>query len=209
MKFWKFFLVTLVMVIASCGNDTAQVADTGGTGTKASPAAAPSVEKYRVKSGIVEYAMGAAGIEMKKMYFFDDHGKKERMEIYYENQLSEVQFTDGENHYSFRAASDENIVWNHGKAGRGISPVISTERMKNSDGVTIHPDITHLGITCESYTAESRGMTVRFAGYKGVQMLMESSGRMTTYDKAIKADFNVAVPAEKFKPPAGYEITPI
>lgn len=212
MAFLKYFLVILVMANASCSSDSPQVSESQGE-SKSGTAVAESPQsqgKYQVKSGIIEYVLGSRGVELKKMYYFDEHGKKERMEIYYQGQLSEVQLTDGINRYSFGGADDEKIVWNHGSAGNGLLPVISTAGIKNRNKFTILPNISHLGIDCESYSydADNKEKTVIFAGYKGVQMLMEAHGRKT-YDKAVKADFDIAVPADKFSLPAGYEIKPV
>lgn len=143
------------------------------------------------------------------MYYFDDYGKRERMEIYYEGQLTEVQLTDGVNRYSYRETDPEKIVWNHGTAGRGIMPQVNTELMKNRKDITVLPAISFLGLNCDSYVYASGKSTITFKGYKFVQMFMTSDGQIPTYDKAVKADFDVTVPAEMFSLPKDYAIKSI
>jgi hypothetical protein len=198
--------VILAFSLAACGKGDAASAQGSVAPAGGGQAAAPAVaKKYGVKSGIVEYETSAMGVTMKMIFYFDDFGAKECTEDFFDGKLAEIKFTDGKDQYTCRANDKDKVVWNIG-ASRGVMAKVVTEGMDRQRGVTILPNRSVCGKDCVAYTVESGKSTVTMVGFQGVLMHMESTGKMAVSQKAVKAEFDVPVPAEKFAPPAGYTV---
>ena len=65
--------------------------DTSKTQVAINTSAKVKLEKYGIKSGIVDFTTEMAGTKGKKMLYFDDYGKKEK-EVFYDGDLPREAF---------------------------------------------------------------------------------------------------------------------
>lgn len=209
MKLFRVLMTVIVVMsllglFAACGKG-GDAAATGSKDADTTTTTTSSSEKYGVKSGIIEYEFGMKSMAMKKIFYFDDFGKKECIEMFYDGQMTELQIAKDGVRTTMRPQDAKKVAWQANNA-YGIGTKINPSMVKGQKGVTMLPNMTVAGKECDAYAVKTSGLDTVFAGYKGVQMLFESKGKMETFDRATKAEFDVAVPAGKFEIPAGYEI---
>ncbi len=198
-------LVLAFAMLVACGKSGDAPAKGGDEGAKKQETVVSAKKRYAVKSGKIESEFGPKGMKLKRVYWFDDFGTKERVETSLGDKLTEINIYDGSHKYTIRMSNDEKVAWK--EAWRyGLMKDVNIDQVKNGKGVTILPSMTILGFACDAYKAEYQGMVVTMAGYKGVQLLMESTGKMAVTDKATKAEFDIDVPAERFAVPDGYTV---
>lgn len=197
--------LAVILALFSCGKEPGAGPAPGAP--EAAPAGAPAAQarKYGVKSGIVHYEFGSKMATMTKVFYFDDFGAKECFETSYEGNLTETQFTDGKDRYLIRA-DNPKVAWNQGQAYYGIAKKITRKEFGGQRDVAELPARSLCGKECEVYAVKAGSQTITFAGWEGVQMLMESDGAMAAFERAVRAEFEVPVPAEKFQVPEGCEV---
>lgn len=205
------FLSILALVFTACGKGSSD--DSPRKSRRMRHTLSPTGQKYTVKSGIVEYETVAMGITMKKTLYFDDFGKKECEESFFEGNLSEVSYTDGTDRFTMRMKDTDKICWvSKGNGRYGIGAKVDVAGVKNYKGrmeITVLPNRTVAGFDCEGYVSKRRNMETSMFGYKGVMMYLENTGRMKVKTAAVKASFDVDVPADKFQPRAGFTLKEI
>jgi hypothetical protein len=202
----KFLVLFYALVLFACSKDSGSSTSAGETAVSVPATPAAVTKKYGVKSGIVHYEFGSKMASMTKVLYFDDFGMKECHEMLYDGKLTEIQFSDGESRFTVRIGDDKKVAWNQGKAYRGIALAVKPSEMKNQKGVIMLPNMSILGKDCDAYSIKTSSATVTFAGWQGVLMLMQSDDKNGAFDKAVKAEFDVPVPVEKFRVPDGYEV---
>ncbi len=201
-------LLLVAFALLACGRSPETPAVPEKTESPA-PQVQATAGKYAVKSGILHYEFGSTMATMSKVYYFDDYGNKECFEMFYEGEMVEIQLSDGVNRYTMRLDDEEKTAWNQGPAYRGIAMTVKPSQLRNQDGVTMLPNMELLGFSCDAYRVATGNGNVTFAGWQGVLMLMESDGPLQAFEKAMKAEFDVPVPAEKFQIPAGFTVKSI
>lgn len=203
--------LAIALVIAACGKGSAD--DGPRKGRRMRTALSPTGQKYTVKSGIVEYENVAMGITMKKTLYFDDYGKKECEESFFEGNLNEVNYTDGTDRFTMRMNDKNKICWvSKGNGRYGLAAKVDVAGVKNYKGrmeISVLPNRTIAGFDCEGYVSKRRKMETSMFGYKNVLMSMENTGRMKVKSTAVKASFDVEIPADKFQPRAGFTLKEI
>lgn len=203
-----FALALMGVMLAGCGKGgDASAAEGKSVNAKNENTTTTSAKKrYEVKSGRIEAEFGPKGMTMKRVLWFDDYGVKERTDLFYNNELTEINLVDGTHKYSIRLADEAKKAWKT-KWAYGLQKEVNIKSVKGGKGITILPKRTILGFECDTYQAEHKGTVVTMAGYKGVQLLMESTGKMAVTDKATKAEFDIVIPDDKFSVPEGYTVT--
>lgn len=205
------FLSILALVFTACGKGSSDDAPRKSRRMRAS--LSPTGQKYDVKSGIVEYETVAMGITMKKTLYFDDFGKKECEESFFDGNLNEVNYTDGTDRFTMRMRDKDKICWiSKGNGRYGIGAKVDIAGVKSYRGrmeISMLPNRSVAGFDCEGYVSKRRGMETSMFGYKGVMMYLESTGRMKVKTEATKASFDVTIPADKFQPRAGFTLKEI
>jgi hypothetical protein len=170
-------------------------------------------KKYDLKSGILTFQsttfFGTMKMESKAIVYFDDYGMKECKESFEDDELKESFFSDGKT--LFTLVHKKKEAYDRGPASRGTELKFDwNEVSKNTNKdykVQKLAPVTIAGKPCESFSIESKQGKNIFAGYKGVTFLTHVENKQMTTDlRAVKFEENVAVPADKFKVPAGYAV---
>jgi len=198
-------LVLAFAMLVACGKSGDAPAKGGDEGAKKQETVVSAKKRYAVKSGKIESEFGPKGITMKRVLWFDDFGAKERTELFYDGKLTEINIVDGSHKYSIRVSNSDKVAWKTAWS-YGLMKEVNLDQVKNGKGITILPKMNILGFECDAYKAEYKEYVVTMAGYKGVQLLMDSTGKMAVTDKATKAEFDVEVPAGMFAVPEGYTV---
>jgi hypothetical protein len=170
-------------------------------------------KKYDIKSGIVtfetEMLIGKMKTTGKAIVFFDEYGMKECKETYEDNQLSEINFSDGKTIYLVKV--NKKTAFKSGDAYRGTELKCDwaevSEKDKQSGKAKKLPARTIAGKSCEAFQVASGSTVSVFAGWKGITLYSEvKTGMMNVISRAVKVEENAAVPASKFQVPAGYSV---
>jgi outer membrane lipoprotein-sorting protein len=177
-------------------------------------AAQAAFHKYDVKSGIITMdsvmKMGTFEMKTKEVVYFDDFGMKECKETYQDGALSTTTFSDGKFIYSLKP--NKKTAFKTGEAYRGTELRVDFSEMgsqkdRDSGKVKKVAPMKIAGKDCEMIEANLGTSLTQYGGWKKVLVYMKtSSSGMTTTIKANKIEENVAVPAAKFKVPAGYKV---
>jgi Zn/Cd-binding protein ZinT len=149
------------------------------------------------------------GINQKVILYFDDFGAREAEEKYgLDNNIMETALCDGTNRYTL-VYKDKSVI-NNGACPRGVAYRFDWNEVSKADP-KYKPqklsDISIAGKNCESFSLETSGNTVIYAGWNNICFLIDQNtqfGKMTY--KAIAFEENVSVPEEKLKVPAGFQI---
>jgi hypothetical protein len=209
MKKQKLYVVAAVLIAgfsffslktqASDGKDPILMASSGQNSTG---------KKYAIKSGIVTFEVVMVGMKSKEILYFDDYGMKELQEKYEEGKLVEASLADGKTMYKIKY--DKKIAYKTGDAVRGLAYKFDWNEIPAKDQGTKAkklPNMTVAGKNCESYSYDSGSAKTTYAGWNNICLFFEqkmSFGNSTT--KAVKVEENVAIPADKFKVPAGFTV---
>jgi len=172
-----------------------------------------SFKKYDIKSGVVrlEETMKISSATIKNEYvvYFDDYGMKECRELWKNGTLTGMYFSDGKQIVSVNVQKKKAV--RQGDAYRGTElrvewTEMGTEKDRQSGKVKKMPARDIAGKTCEVIQVDKgNGETTVYAGYKKIMMLLDmESQTVQSVRTAVKIEENVAVPADKFKVPAGY-----
>lgn len=169
--------------------------------------------KYGVKSGeiVFETILNTISVHMqyKTVVYFDNYGMKECRDTYRGDTLSESYLSDGQNTY--RINHERKEVFFSGRAYRGTEPKFGWDEVdqedKKSGKVKRVADEMIAGKKCMVYTIKSGVVSVKYAGWEGINMLSEikSSGGVSL---TTATDISIgAVPAVKFRIPRGYKVS--
>jgi hypothetical protein len=170
-------------------------------------------KKYDIKSCTITYEitqkMTGFDLKSKIVLSFDDYGMKECRETYQGDKLKEVYFSDGKDLYSLNPT--KKTAFKRGKADRGTEVTISWNDVSSDDKKSGKakqlPNATIAGKSCESFVAGLEGSTTTYASWNHIQMMIDMKSKdVTTLKKAVSVDEKTAVPADKFKVPAGYTV---
>jgi hypothetical protein len=170
---------------------------------------AQQVKKYGIKSGIITLEttviMGKMEMKSKAVVYFDDYGMKECRDTYDGDKIKESFFSDGKNLYLTMYA--EKAVYKKGTAFRGTEYKFDWNEIKSSGKAKKLPNMTVVGKNCEAFEMEDRGNINTYAGWNGICFYMGANQKnMKVVTKAVKFEENAAVPADKFKVPAGFAL---
>ena len=110
--------------------------------------------------------------------------------------------------------SDKNkVCWvskNMGRSGLGAKvDIAGVKSYRGRMEISMLPNRSVAGFDCEGYVSKRRNMETSMFGYKGVMMYLENTGRMKVKTEAVKASFDVTIPADKFQPRAGFTLKEI
>lgn len=215
----SFLLSTIFLAalfFASCGNQGSKnssetVDPNANTGNATAPAesAVTTVKKYGIKSAIVTFESDGMGIKQKIVLYFDDFGAKETEEKYdLENNLSASTICDGTNRYTL--VYKDKTFQNDGACSRGIAYKFDWDEVSKADP-KYKPqklaNITIAGKDCESFSLETSGNTIIYAGWNNICFLIDQNtqyGKITY--KAISFDENAVISSDKFKVPGDFQI---
>ncbi len=209
-----------VLLLFSCSGKTQETPSKSETpaATQAEQpqATAPApMKKYDIKSGIVTFEdvfdIGSTQMKVKRVLYFDDYGMKECEEKFDDNGLKESHYSDGKELYT--AMHAQKTVYHRGTASRGTAFRFDWEEISSSDrqsgAARQLPHMTVAGKDCESFEIidAKGGTTTKFAGWNHVCLYTEARTKYgNSTMRAVKVEENVPVPAEKFGPPAGYQV---
>lgn len=231
MKYLSLFLL-FPALLAACGERTAPGNAPGnGSGNSATVAASPApppgapalpdsiaagIKHFDVKSGILELKNAPA--TGTQTLYFDDYGRRQAMYIDLKlngSQMHTVQIIDGGWFYSYDP--DEKTGKRTPAPPEGLNPI--------PDPVTLRPDQrtayqyrdlepkTLLGKKAQGYALELSGdypaSSIKVWHWNRVPLRMEMQvpDREKMLTEAIKAQFDVPVPEERFRVPADIVIT--
>lgn len=212
MKTFQFLTsIVLASMLISCGGKTSNPSTSNDSASVASQeqatAAAPSIKKYPIKSGIITFDNDMMGIIQKSVLYFDDYGMKEADEKYDGNAVKEVAICDGKKRYT--ANFETKTAYEIGDCYRGIAYKFDWDEISKADQkykVKKGPNMTIAGKDCESYSMEATEYPSTFAGWNNICLYQETKSKFGTVTmKAVKVE-EVDVPAEKFQVPAGFEV---
>ena len=202
-------IIPLLLFVGSCGTSGNKTSSESASVTiPESEAAVNTNKKYEIKSGIVNFESSGMGIKTKTILYFDDFGSKEAEEKYDEDgNVKEIQLCDGTNRYTI--IPSEKIAYSNGSCYRGIAYRFDWEEVSGAESrykATKLPNITIAGKDCESFSLESSGQTIVYAGWNNVCLLIDQTSRFgpITY-KAVSFEENPSIPADKLNIPAGYQ----
>ena len=203
-------LLLIVLIFSSCGNSGSKNEKVTEAGVvAASESAVPAIKKYEIKSGIVTFESKGLGITSKVVLYFDDYGVKEAEEKYDENnQIREASLCDGTNRYTI--IYKDKSAYNQGICNRGVAYRFNWEEMSKADPeykVKKLSNISVAGKDCESFSMESSGNTITYAGWNHICLLLDQTSSFgdITY-QAVSFEENAAIPADKLNVPAGFVV---
>jgi hypothetical protein len=170
-------------------------------------------KKYDIKSCSITFEMAqkVAGLDMKNkvVLSFDDYGMRECRETYQGDKIKEVYFSDGKDLYSLNPS--KKTAFKRGKTDRGTEVTVDWSSVSSDDKKAGKakqlPNTIVTGKTCESFVSNSGGSSTTYASWNHILMMIDMKSKdMTMIKKAVTVDEKAAVPADKFKVPAGYTL---
>jgi hypothetical protein len=202
----------LILIFVSCGSSGSKTGAESATAenteiTGDTPVA--SAKKYGIKSGIVTFETDGMGIKSKVVLYFDDFGAKEAEEKYDdENKIKTSELCDGTNRYT--VVYKDKTAYKSGACGRGVAYRFDWNEMSRADqkyNAKKLPNVSIAGKDSESFSLESSGNTIIYAGWNNVCLLIDQTTQFgpVTY-KAISFEENPAIPEGKLTIPTGFEI---
>lgn len=212
MRTIQFFTsVALASMLISCGGNTSESSASGDSASVSeqptTEAAAFTIKKYPIKSGIITFDNDMLGINQKSVLYFDDYGTKETNETYDNDAVKEMRICDGKKNYTVNF--QQKSAYEIGACSRGIAYKFDWDEISKADQkykVKKGPNMTIAGKDCESYSMEASEYPTTFAGWNNICLYQETKSKFGTVTmKAVKVE-EVDVPAEKFQVPAGFEI---
>lgn len=170
---------------------------------------AQQVKKYQTKSGIITFEttimMGKMEMKSKAVVYFDDFGMKERRDTYDGDTVKESLFSDGKDLYLVIYA--EKAAYKRGPAFRGTEFKFDWNEIQRSGEAKKLPNMKIAGKDCEAFELNHKGNINTYAGWNNICFYIGTNQKnMTVVSKAVKFEENAAVPAEKFKIPAGFAL---
>jgi hypothetical protein len=179
----------------------------------AAATATSQFKKYDIKSGIVTFEsvmkMGDFQIKKKIVLYFDDYGMKECRETYSNNRLEESYFSDGKTIYSVK--HKEKAAYKRGPASRGTELRVEwsefgTDEDRAAGKYKKLSPMKIAGKNCEMIEYNDKhGTVTTYGGWSKIMLYMKLKTKdMESVQKAVKIEENAAVPADKFRIPAGY-----
>jgi hypothetical protein len=205
-------LLPLVLFFVSCGssgNKTGSESATTETSETSGDAPVSAVKKYGIKSGIVTFESDGMGMKSKVVLYFDDFGAKEAEEKYDdENNIKSSELCDGTNRYT--VVYKDKIAYKSGECVRGVAYRFDWSEMSRADQKYNAKKLANVSIAgkdSESFSLESSGNTIIYAGWNNVCLLIDQTTQFgpVTY-KAISFEENPAIPEGKLTIPTGFEI---
>jgi len=178
-------------------------------------AAQAQPKKYDIKSGVVTYEsimnMGGFEIKKKEVVSFDDFGMRECKETFSRDKLEETFFSDGKNLYLMKPG--KKTAYKRGTATRGTELRVEwsefgTEKERQSGMYKKLPAMKVAGKDCEVFEYnDGKGTITRYGGWNKILLYMEMKSKsMESTQRALKVEEHAAVPADKFKVPAGFPV---
>jgi len=211
----KLFILPFIFALMSCGNSGSK--DSAVAETVAQPAentAAPvapvsAIKKYGIKSGIVTFESTGMGIKQKVVLYFDDFGAREAEEKYDDaNNITEATLCDGTNRYTI--VYKNKTATNNGACYRGIAYKFDWDEVSKADQKYKAQKLANISIAgkdCESFSMESSGNKITYAGYLNVCTLIDQATQygQITY-RAVSFEENPTIPADKLNVPADFQL---
>jgi hypothetical protein len=207
--------ILLATLITSCGNSgNKKVSETheataNQAATENSQAAISVAKKYGIKSAIVTFESNGMGLTQKIVLYFDDFGAREMEEKYgQDNSVEEASLCDGKNRYTI--VYKDKTAQNNGACYNGIAYKFDWIEVSKADQKYKPTKLTNqtiAGKDCESFSIESSGSPIIYAGWSNICFLIDQNtqfGRIVY--KAISIDENASIPAEKFIVPADFQV---
>jgi len=211
----KLFILPFIFALMSCGNSGSKdsaVAETvaqPAENTVAPVAPVSAIKKYGIKSGIVTFESTGMGIKQKVVLYFDDFGAREAEEKYDDaNNITEATLCDGTNRYTI--VYKNKTATNNGACYRGIAYKFDWDEVSKADQKYKAQKLANISIAgkdCESFSMESSGNKITYAGYLNVCTLIDQATQygQITY-RAISFEENPTIPADKLNVPADFQI---
>jgi hypothetical protein len=221
--FYTAFALCIALHLMACSSNnkpsdpsspaTNAAASAAGNATN-TPAPQPAVKKYDIKSGIITFSTMKTGMGItitgEDILFFDNFGMLERKDSYIDGQLKESILTDGVDIFTLQ--HPDQTAYKAAKAVRGTeyrfdwNEIAQTDR-DNGTAKKL-ANMTLAGKSCEAYSVANKSISsiTEFAGWNHICMYTKANvGGMVNTITATKVEENVAIPADKFKVPAGYK----
>ncbi len=210
-------ILFLFLFSISCGNkvkkqEQKQKQKSDSTATIVT-AQASIIKKYGIKSGIIHFETtnNLSNIKIENIVYFDDYGAKEAKETYVNGVLNDkvVNKNDGWLYQINLKQKSGRKSESAGESGTEIkfnSGEFWTPEQKKVQKFNIGHGETVCGKECNVFTTDDGNIKSKFAGWKGITMLLETStynGKMkfTTSNKAVKIEENVFIPKKAFEIP--------
>jgi len=178
--------------------------------TETAPAETYEIHKYQIKSAIVTFETEIAGMKGKTILYFDNYGSMELEERYMGDKLEEADLCDGKMLYKLNY--NKKIAYSMSACSRGTAYKFDWSEISDEDKkekAKKLPNVTLAGKDCESYSYTSGTITSVFAGWGNITMMQEQENPYGgTFSRAVSIEENASIPADKFAPPAGFEVKP-
>ncbi|HNW57220.1 MAG TPA: hypothetical protein PLR88_07950 [Bacteroidales bacterium] len=212
-KVTLFISVIFLLFIVSCksnGPKADQPATEGKSVTEQKNTGNVAKGKYEIKSGKIEYASKAMGMDATSILTFDDYGTKEINETNVLSITSTILTKDGYM-YVFNSASNTGTKRKvYGSSGADIDFRNLTEEVKARKHIKHAGKEQFFGKTCDKYIIDNTDYDMKgtFLVYAGIPLKSDIDVKGTkTVSVATKFEENISVPVEKFELPAGVTIT--
>ena len=176
--------------------------------TETTAAQTVQIHKYQIKSAIVTFETEIAGMKGKTILYFDNYGSLELEEKYMGDKLDEGDLCDGKMRYTLNY--DKKTAFSMGECARGTAYKFDWSEISDADKkdkAKKLPNVTLAGKDCESYSFTSGSITTTFAGWGNILLMQEQKNKYGgSVSRAISIEENAVIPADKFAPPAGFEV---
>jgi len=170
--------------------------------------------KYTMKSGIVTFERTGVSAKKKIMVYFDDHGIKERNEVYNDKGvLEEFRFSDGETMYKISLKKGaEKVAYIMGPGSFGTEMKFVADPFKGEDEKQRQnykklPDMEILGKPCQAYSVGDSAAETTFAGRNDLLLYVKVTMKMgESVTRAVDFKEDAKIDPALFKVPAGYVV---
>lgn len=229
-RLFSFFIIVMLLFMSGCGESAdnkeqtdidKQLKETTGfteSELESQVAAAKSMKKYSIKSGIITFERKGVIGNQKVIVYFDDYGSKERNETYNEDgSLEEIRFTDGENMYKVLGDnSGEKVAYIMGPGKFGTEMKFESDPFKNSEKRRAKyqfkklENMNILGKDCELYSMTTGRNVTTFGGWNSLHLYSKVDMSIgITETIAVDLKENASVDPELFKVPSDFTVQKI
>lgn len=209
-QFLIFIISAFMLISCGGGNKTNTLSsDSTAVATQTpSDVKTATVKKYPIKSAIVTFDNDRMGTKQKTILYFDDYGAKEVIEKYEGNTVSETDLCDGQTRY--KVIFEKKKAFSSGICNRGVAYKFNWKEASLGDKKYKPTKLGNrdvAGKDCEAFSLETESGTTIYAGWNNICLYLEIKSQYGAITmKAVKIEDNVAIPAEKFKVPTGFEV---
>jgi hypothetical protein len=162
---------------------------------------------FTVKSGKITFESVSDYGTKTYDYYFDDYGKKERLETFMEKELTDLLISDGQFLFSIDPTLKEKVAFK--KKGGGVWRRFFPESAKKLENGKEGQDMTVAGKQCKSYSFGPEGEETLVAGWEGIQLYMKTKGSMGAEERATAIDTGAAVDPKLFEIGADYQVSEV